>query len=135
VEKNNILKCNIAHKEFDEMKNAIPYIEGVENCKIKNRHKSLLNINEPRLGDIYCDVSDDDTNKGNAIREFCKILNIDLKDTAAIGDDCNDISMFDVVGHSVAMGNSSDEVKQYANEVTESNENDGVAVFLEKLIK
>ena len=41
--------------------------------------------------------------------------------------------MFKVAGYSVAMKNSNDEVKKYADEITESNENDGVAIFLEKL--
>lgn len=41
--------------------------------------------------------------------------------------------MFKVVGHSVVMANSTDEVKKYADEITLSNEDDGVAVFLENL--
>ena len=47
--------------------------------------------------------------------------------------DYNDITMFKKVGYSVAMGNASKEVKKHASEVTLSNNNDGVAVFLEKL--
>ena len=66
--------------------------------------------------------------------KLCELLNIDEKDAIAIGDDYNDISMFKIVGYSVAMENSSDEVKSYADHVTKSNEEDGVAIFLEKLI-
>lgn len=134
VDKNDVLQCNIADKDFEKMKNIIPFIENVKNCEIKNRHKSLLDDNEKKLGDIYCDVSDYNTCKGNAVRKICELLNIDEKNTIAIGDDYNDISMFKVVGYSVAMGNSSDEVKRYADEVTTSNEEDGVAIFLEKFI-
>ena len=65
--------------------------------------------------------------------EFCKALNISLEETVAIGNDFNDVPMFKVAGYSVAMKNSNDEVKKYADEITESNENDGVAIFLEKL--
>lgn len=134
VEKNDILQCNIADKDFDKIKNIIPLIENVKNCEIKNRHKSLLDDNEEKIGDIYCDVSDYNTCKGNAVRKICELLNIDVKNTIAIGDDYNDISMFKVVGYSVAMGNSSDEVKQYADTITNSNEEDGVATFLENFI-
>ena len=134
VSKNDVLQCNIADKDFDKMKNLIPLIENVENCEIKNRHKSLKDVNEPRIGDIYCDVANIDSCKGEAVKKFCKLLNIDLKDTVAIGDDYNDISMFKVVGYSVAMANSSGDVRKYADEITASNEEDGVAVFLEKLI-
>ena len=63
------------------------------------------------------------------------MLDIDLKDAVAIGDDYNDISMFKVVGHSVAMENANYDVKQYVDEITLSNEEEGVAVFLEKLLK
>ena len=46
-----------------------------------------------------------------------------------------DISMFKVVGHSVVMENANNEVKKYADEITMSNERDGVAIFLENLLK
>lgn len=55
--------------------------------------------------------------------------------TIAIGDDNNDLSMFEEVGYKVAMGNAIDIVKQKADEITLSNDEDGVAVFLEKLLK
>lgn len=50
------------------------------------------------------------------------------------GDDYNDISMFEAAGYSVAMGNAANEVKQYADEITLTNNEEGVAVFLEKLV-
>lgn len=134
MEKNDVFQCNIADKDYDKMKELVPYIEKVENCEIKNKHKSLNDINEPKIGDIYLDVADASSCKGNAVKKFCEILNIDLKDTVAIGDDYNDLSMFKVVGHSVAMGNANDMIKNAADEVTKSNSEDGVAVFLEKLL-
>ena len=42
----------------------------------------------------------------------CKALNINLKDTISIGDDYNDVSMFEVTGASIAMGNANEEVKK-----------------------
>ena len=39
--------------------------------------------------------------------------------------------MFEVVGHSVAMGNSPEEIKSLVDEVIDSNNEDGVAKFLE----
>ena len=134
MEMNDVFQCNIADKDYNKMKDIVPYIEKVENCEIKNRHKSLNDINEPKIGDIYLDVADASSCKGDAVRRFCEILNIDLKDTIAIGDDYNDLSMFKVVGHSVAMGNANDMIKNAADEVTNSNNENGVAVFLEKII-
>lgn len=134
VEENDIIQITVADNDFEKMKNLEDRIKSVKKVEIKNRHKSLIDSNVPRDGSIYYDISSLETYKGNAIKKFCEILNIDLKDTVAIGDDYNDISMFNVVGHSVIMGNANDEIKKYANEITSSNEEDGVAVFLEKLL-
>lgn len=44
--------------------------------------------------------------KGNALMSLCKHLNIDIKNAMAIGDGENDVSMLEVAGVSVAMGNA-----------------------------
>ncbi|MEU1692925.1 HAD family hydrolase [Streptomyces hirsutus] len=53
--------------------------------------------------------------------------------TVAFGDMPNDIPMFDWAAHGVAMANAHPELKAVADEVTTSNEDDGVAVVLERL--
>ena len=52
----------------------------------------------------------------------------------SIGDDFNDLSMFEKVGLSVAMKNANEKVKEKADEITLSNEDNWVAVFLEEII-
>ena len=52
----------------------------------------------------------------------------------SIGDDFNDLSMFEKVGLSVAMKNANEIVREKADEITLSNEDNGVAVFLEEII-
>lgn len=54
-------------------------------------------------------------------------------ETIAFGDMPNDIPMFDWAGHGVAMANAHPELRAVADEVTLSNEADGVAVVLERL--
>ena len=51
------------------------------------------------------------------------------------GDKINDVSMIKMAGIGVAMGNASDEIKKMANRVTSSNEEDGVAEVLEKILE
>jgi hydroxymethylpyrimidine pyrophosphatase-like HAD family hydrolase len=51
-----------------------------------------------------------------------------------IGDGLNDVPMFRIAALSVAMGNASDEVKSHAHVVTDSNEQDGVALAFERYI-
>ena len=69
-----------------------------------------------------------------AITKLCEYLNIELESVAAFGDDINDKSMIECVGIGVAMGNAVDEVKSIAKFVTNSNEDDGVARFIEEYI-
>lgn len=72
--------------------------------------------------------------KGNAILGLCKYLKIDPKDTIGFGDDYNDVSMMKSVGHGVAMGNAFDEIKALASEVTLTNDEPGIAEFLNRLV-
>ena len=73
------------------------------------------------------DVSHAETSKGKAIAIFAERYNIPLHRIAAFGDYNNDISMFETVGYSVAMGNASDKVKAHATYVTKTNNEAGVA--------
>ena len=56
-------------------------------------------------------------------------------DTAAFGDGFNDCSMIDYAGLGVAMGNAQDVVKDVADEITETNDADGVAVVVERFLQ
>lgn len=55
-------------------------------------------------------------------------------ETIAFGDMPNDIPMFAWAAHGVAMGNAHGELRAVADEVTASNEEDGIAVVLERLL-
>ena len=52
----------------------------------------------------------------------------------AFGDDINDKEMFSNCGLSVAMDNAIDEIKKIADHICDSNDNDGVAKYLENSI-
>ncbi|MGW7659234.1 HAD family hydrolase [Streptomyces sp. NPDC054756] len=60
-------------------------------------------------------------------------LGLGPHETIAFGDMPNDIPMFDWAAHGVAMANAHPELKAVADEVTLSNEDDGIAVVLERL--
>ena len=135
VKENDVVQCVIADSNFRKIKKIKDKIEKVENVEIKNQSKNLIEEKESSRNSGYCDVANIDTSKGNGIRKFCQILDIDIKDTIGIGDDFNDIAMFQAVGYRVVMENANEKIKEYADEVTLSNENDGVAAFLEKLLK
>ncbi len=58
-----------------------------------------------------------------------------LKDIVAFGDDYNDIDMIRECGIGVAMVNAPDDVKAAADIIAATNEEDGVAAELEKMLK
>lgn len=72
--------------------------------------------------------------KAAGILEVLKHLDIPIEQSYAFGDGKNDIEMLEAVGCGIAMGNASDEVKKYADKVTDTVQNDGVAVGIEKYI-
>lgn len=61
-------------------------------------------------------------------------LGIDASDVVSFGDGQNDKSMIEWAGTGVAMGNAVDEVKAVAQMVTANNNEDGIAVALDKLL-
>jgi Cof subfamily protein (haloacid dehalogenase superfamily) len=82
----------------------------------------------------YLDVTNPQANKGTVVATLSKLLNIPPAQIATIGDMPNDVLMFRKSGFSIAMGNSSDEVKAQASAVTGSNENEGFAKAVRKFI-
>lgn len=64
----------------------------------------------------------------------CEACHTDVSEIVAFGDDYADIGMLKLCGIGVAMGNAIQEVKDIADAITLSNEEDGVAAYLEKWI-
>lgn len=71
--------------------------------------------------------------KENAIMEICLACNIETGNIIAFGDDYADIGMIKLCGMGVAMGNAIQEVKQIANVVIGTNDDDGIAEYLTKM--
>ncbi len=91
--------------------------------------KQYINIFEY---DNYVEMSAIQSNKGLAIVNVCQELNIPLSDVMCVGDNFNDIPMFEVAGLAIAMENAPDAVKQVCHELTKTNDEDGVACAIEK---
>ena len=69
----------------------------------------------------YLDITHPDANKGHAVRALSAAIGVAIEETAVIGDMTNDISMFDVAGLAVAMGQASPAVQARADFVTSAN--------------
>jgi len=72
--------------------------------------------------------------KGNALAHLAAHLDISLDDAMAIGDNFNDISMLKKVGISVAVANAEEEVKKICKYVSLSNDDNGVAHIIQKIM-
>lgn len=82
----------------------------------------------------YLDVTALAANKGDGIAALAKAIGVDLAETAAIGDQFNDVPMLDIAGYAVAMGNAPAKVQSIADDVTRANDADGVAHAIDTLI-
>lgn len=83
----------------------------------------------------YIEIVRFGVSKATAVKNLCALLEIQLKNSFAVGDAANDLGMIQAAGTGIAMQNATDEVKKVADYVTENdNDHDGVAEFIEKLI-
>ncbi|WP_240374827.1 Cof-type HAD-IIB family hydrolase [Bacillus piscicola] len=73
--------------------------------------------------------------KAMGLRKIVEYCNLSMKDVIAFGDENNDLEMLREAGTGVAMGNASAEAKRTADEVTLTNEEDGIALYLEERLK
>lgn len=71
-------------------------------------------------------------NKASSLQAVCDKLEIDPSEVMAFGDQLNDVSMIKFAGLGVAMGNACDGLKEVADEITLSNNEDGIAHILHK---
>lgn len=83
---------------------------------------------------FYLEVIPKVINKGQGIRDICRVLGIGTEEVIAFGDAENDIPMLCAAGMGVAMGNAAEVVKEAADMVTLSNNDDGIAFALQQFL-
>lgn len=87
-----------------------------------------------RSGPIFLEFLPLDSSKGNAVHDLADQLKIDWRDVIVFGDEENDLSMFKFAGMAVAMPNARDEIKQYADRISVTDNNhDGVGMTLKEI--
>ena len=87
-----------------------------------------------RSEDYFLEVVPCSVDKANTLAVLMEQLGVTRDEVMAIGDGVCDVAMIQLAGMGVAMGNSVDSVKICADYTTDTNENDGVAQTVEKLI-
>jgi len=82
----------------------------------------------------FLDVTSHGIHKGTVVVRLAELLNIPTERVAVIGDGPNDVEMFRQAGVSIAMGQGVDEVKEAANHLTTSNDDEGWARGIEQYV-
>ncbi len=85
------------------------------------------------FGFLGGEVTRYDINKGNAIKTLSEYFDVPMEDTIAYGDSMNDLDMIKAAGLGIAMDNSDESVKEIADAVCESVDDNGVAKSLKDL--
>jgi hydroxymethylpyrimidine pyrophosphatase-like HAD family hydrolase len=84
------------------------------------------------LANTLIEIQAPGVSKAAALARVCDRFGVDHSSTIAFGDMPNDIEMLTWASHGVAMSNAHIDVKNVANEITASNDEDGVALILER---
>lgn len=91
-------------------------------------------INTARSKPTYLEILHPEVSKGAALAHLACLLGVRREEVMAVGDGYNDIEMLDYAGVSVAMGNAHPYVKERADFVTATNEEDGAAKAIERFV-
>jgi len=92
------------------------------------------NVNFHPSRPYFMEFVDKNASKAIAMEKIGEYYGIRQSEMIAVGDGYNDLSMIEYAGLGVAMANSPDEVKQKADYITLSNEEDGVAHVIHKFL-
>jgi len=120
--KQEIIKCEIYHRDRAKI------------SKIKEDLQSLNELQVVSVGPYGLDITSKNVSKGTAIKVLADYYKIKREEIIAIGDNDNDIEMIKYAGLGVAMGNSKTSIKNIADYVTATNDEEGVAQVVNRFI-
>jgi transaldolase len=140
-ETSNIQRPPLVAPKFDGVLTGVVKIVGVSEdhprvaaCEAAVQQAFGTQVSAARSQPHYLDVTHPMANKGVVIERLSRYLNIPMESIATLGDQLNDVLMFQKSGLSIAMGNASDEVKRHAMCVTSSFSEEGFANAVDQFI-
>lgn len=129
---------------FDEMPDDIHAEEWLKfgfNIKdVETRDRILKELNTREEFEVSnstptnLEVNPAGINKAKGLKLVCERLGIEMKNVMAVGDSLNDLAMIKEAGLGIAMGNAQEVVKKSAAWVTATNNEDGVAIAIQKWV-
>ena len=129
-----ITVCDSTRTIFNSIIRKLKEIDDVEVLDVSHMSRKIIKqgTEEIPIEYFYTEISAKNVDKWNAIQVLKEIMNIKTEEIIAIGDNINDKKMIENAGLGIAMGQSTPQIKEIANQITDSNCEDGVATFLEK---
>lgn len=96
--------------------------------------RKMSGISVVRSTPLVLEIGAPDADKGKAVSSLASELGISREEILVFGDSNNDFGLFDAAGTAVAMGNATPELKSRADLIAESNEDNGIARTLSRLL-
>ena len=130
-----IMICDEHKTVFNSIVRKLKELSEIEVLEVSHMSRKIIKqgTDEIALEYFYTEVSAKDVDKWNALEEIIGLMNISKEEVVTIGDNANDLKMITNAGLGVAMGESAPYVKQSADIIAPTNDEDGVAKVLEKL--
>ena len=134
------LKITICDETKTVFNSIIKKLKGIKNIEILDvshmaRKTIVHGTEEYQISYFYSEISTENVDKWEAIKFLIDKLNIKKEEVMAIGDNSNDKNMIKNAGLGIAMKQSTLSVLEVADEITEGNNEDGVAKILQKYYK
>jgi len=101
---------------------------------ILDKQRDFLELNIMQTSPISIEINNRLASKGNALKWLAKRLGMSQENIAAIGDSDNDLIMLCYAGYSFAMTNGTLYARETADEITLSNQENGVAFAIDKIL-
>jgi Cof subfamily protein (haloacid dehalogenase superfamily) len=121
----------------DLVHSAVLFVEGMDASELQRRLVPLLPTQvavTPSGLPGSVELTAPGVHKGSGLAWLCGRIGVDPAGVVAFGDGLNDHEMLSWSGWGVAMGNAEPVTQELADEVTASNDDDGVALVLERLL-
>lgn len=103
--------------------------------EIQEQLSQIPNLYLTSSESYYIELAAGTVSKASALHELASRLHINPSEIIAFGDGGNDIELITYAGLGVAMQNAAPSLIAAANDITRSNDEDGIAWYLEKLLQ
>ncbi len=116
-----------AQKVIEQAQLHLEYFQQIEGIFVHS-------VTSAATGLPYLEFTPEGLNKGTGVTEWANLQNIDPSQIIGFGDSENDLEFLQIVGYSVAMGNSKQSIKEVADKIIGHVDQDGLPNYLQQIL-